>query len=140
MLACSLAGPIHDLVKRASDKAASDYSSLELKGRSIEERLAFSAKQTEAAQRDAQDWKKRYENIMTDYNRATESSTAQIAALQKKVSSLEERRLSLTTQVESAKVEAGNWQSKYEQLLSARRIEEERLKSDVASLQVRGSK
>jgi hypothetical protein len=126
-------------VKRASDKAASDYSSLELKGRSMEERLAFSAKQTEAAQRDAQDWKKRYENIMSDYNRATESSTAQNAALQKKVSSLEERRLSLTTQVESAKVEAGNWQSKYEQLLSARRIEEERLKSDVASLQVGGS-
>lgn len=44
---CSLAGPIHDLVKRASDKAEAEYSSLVLKGRSMGERLVFSAKQTE---------------------------------------------------------------------------------------------
>jgi chromosome segregation ATPase len=136
LLNYSLAGPIHDLVKRASDKAAAEYSSLELKGRSMEERLAFSSKQTEAAQRDAQDWKKRYENIMNDYNRASENSAAQYSTLQKKVTSLEERRTVLGTQLEGAKKEAADWQSKFESFFAARRAEEERLNSEIASLQV----
>lgn len=135
----SLAGPIHDLVKRASDKAATEYQNLVLKGRSMGERLAFSAKQTEAAQRDAQDWKKRYENIMNDYNRASENAAAQYANVQKKVTSLEEKRATLLTQLESAKKEAFDWQSKYEQNLSVQRAETDRLNSEVASLQNRAS-
>uniref|UniRef100_A9TME2 Predicted protein n=1 Tax=Physcomitrium patens TaxID=3218 RepID=A9TME2_PHYPA len=136
----SLAGPIHDLVKRASDKAATEYQNLVLKGRSMGERLAFSAKQTEAAQRDAQDWKKRYENIMNDYNRASENAAAQYANVQKKVTSLEEKRATLLTQLESAKKEAFDWQSKYEQNLSVQRAETDRLNSEVASLQVKKKK
>ena len=102
----------------------------------MEERLAFSSKQTEAAQRDAQDWKKRYENIMNDYNRASENSAAQYSTLQKKVTSLEERRTVLGTQLEGAKKEAADWQSKFESFFAARRAEEERLNSEIASLQV----
>jgi len=132
----SLAGPIHDLVKRASDKAAAEHSSLVLKGRSMGERLAFSAKQTEAAQRDAQDWKKRYENIMNDYNRASENAASQYATVQKKVTSLEEKNAALSTQVEGARKEAFDWKSKYEQYLSSQRADLERQNSEVASLQV----
>ena len=133
---CSLAGPIHDLVKRASDRAAAEYSSLEMKGRSMEERLAFTARQTDTAQRDAQEWKKRYEMSMNDYKKSTENATAQYSALQKKVTTLEERRGNLGTQLESAKKQASDWQSKYQQILSERRAEEERLNSEVAGLQV----
>ena len=100
------------------------------------ERLAFSAKQTEAAQRDAQDWKKRYENIMNDYNRASENAAAQYANVQKKVTSLEEKRATLLTQLDGAKKEAFDWQAKYEQYLSAQKAETERLNTEVASLQV----
>ena len=132
----SLAGPIHDLVKRASDKAAAEYSSLVLKGRSMGERLAFSAKQTEAAQRDAQDWKKRYENIMNDYNRASENAATQYANVQKKVTSLEEKNSTLSNQLESARKETVDWKSKYEQYLSAQRAETERLNAEIASFQV----
>ncbi|XP_024393848.1 uncharacterized protein [Physcomitrium patens] len=135
----SLTGPVHDLVKRASDKAATEYQNLVLKGRSMGERLAFSAKQTEAAQREAQDWKKRYENIMNDYNRASENAAAQYANVQKKVSSLEERRSNLLTQLEGAKKEALDWHSKYEQFVAAQRAETERLNSEIASLQNRTS-
>lgn len=135
----SLAGPVHDLVKRASDKAAAEYSSLVLKGRSMGERLAFSAKQTEAAQRDAQDWKKRYENIMNDYNRASENAATQYANVQKKVTSLEEKNSTLSTQLEGAKKEVFDWKSKYEQYLSAQRAETERLNAEIASFQNRSS-
>lgn len=133
---CSLAGPIHDLVKRASDKAAAEYSSLVLKGRSMGERLAFSAKQTEAAQRDAQDWKKRYENIMNDYNRASENASTQYANVQKKVTSLEEKLSTVSIQLDAAKKETFDWKSKYEQYLTAQRAETERLNSELASFQV----
>ena len=55
------------------------------------ERLPFSAKQTEAAQRDAQDWKKRHETTMNDYNRASENASSQYAFVQKEVTALEEK-------------------------------------------------
>lgn len=133
---CSFAGPVQDLVKRASDKAAAEYSSLVLKGRSLGERLAFSSKQTEAAQRDAQDWKKRYENIMNDYNRASENAASQYANVQKKVTSLEEKNSTLSAQLEGARKESYDWKSKYEQYHFAQRAETERLNAEIASFQV----
>lgn len=73
---------------------------------------------------------------MNDYNRASENAAAQYANVQKKVTSLEEKRATLMTQLDGAKREAFEWQSKYEQYLQAQRAETERLNTEVSSLQV----
>ncbi|BBN10139.1 guanylate-binding protein 1/3/4/7 [Marchantia polymorpha subsp. ruderalis] len=137
LLMKSLNGPLHDLVKRASDKAATEYATLELKFRSSAERITFIEKQTESAQRDAQEWKKRYESSLDTYKASSEKAAAQYAALQSKYSSLEERRASLSSQLEEARKEVADWRSKYDHLLTDRKSEDERLSSEHASLQSR---
>ncbi|KAL2611319.1 hypothetical protein R1flu_023011 [Riccia fluitans] len=136
LLKC-LNGPLLDLVKRSSDRAAAEYSTLELKFRSSAERITFIEKQTEAAQRDAQEWKKRYESSLDSYKASTEKAASQYAALQSKYSSLEERRASLLLQLEEARKEVADWRSKYNHLLAERRSEDERLGSEHAALQSR---
>ncbi|KAL3682521.1 hypothetical protein R1sor_000543 [Riccia sorocarpa] len=132
-----LNGPLLDLVKRSSDRAAAEYATLELKFRSSAERITFMEKQAEAAQRDAQEWKKRYESSLDNYKASTDKSASQYAALQGKYSSLEERRASLVSQLEEARKEVADWRSKYDHLLSSRRSEDERLSSEHAALQSR---
>lgn len=133
----SLDGPLQDLVNREHDKAAAEYSSLELKMRSMEEKVSFATKQSEAAQKDAQEWKKRYELSMSDYKKSSESSAAQYATLQSKVTTLEERHSTTTIQMEKSKKEASEWQSKYEHILVEQRNEEERAASELKVLQVK---
>ncbi len=133
---CSLAGSLRDLVKRASDRAAAEYSSLEIQGRSMVERLAFAGKQAEAAEWDAQEWKKRYEMSLVDYRKSAENSAAQYAALQWKVTSLEEKSSNLGRKLEGSKKESLDWQSKYEHLLIERQTDQERMGSEYAAIQV----
>jgi hypothetical protein len=133
----SLAGSLHDLVKRVSDRAAAEYSSLEIQRQSLAERVAFAGKQADAAQRDAQEWKKRYEMSIVDYRKSSENSAAQYAALQRKVTALEEKCSSLASKFEGAKKESSDWQSKYEHLLSERQTDQERMGSEYAAIQNR---
>lgn len=135
-LVCSLAGPLHDLVKRAGDKAAAEYASLELQLRSMEEKVAFATNQADAARRDSQQWKKQYEVSMSDYQKLSENSATQYANIQKKVTTLEERHTTSVTKYESAKKEGTEWQTKYEKLVAQHRSDEERFKSDFGALQV----
>jgi chromosome segregation ATPase len=135
----TLAGSLHDLVKRASDRAAAEYSSLEIQGRSMVERLAFAGKQAEAAEWDAQEWKKRYEMSLVDYRKSAENSAAQYAALQWKVTSLEEKSSNLGRKLEGSQKESLDWQSKYEHLLIERRTDQERMGSEYAAIQNRCS-
>jgi chromosome segregation ATPase len=131
-----LAGSLHELVKRVSDKAAAEYSSLEIQRQSLAERVAFAGKQADAAQRDAQEWKKRYEMSIVDYRKSSENSAAQYAALQRKVTALEEKCSSLGSKFEGAKKESSDWQSKYEHLLSERQTDQERMGSEYVAIQV----
>lgn len=133
----SLNGPLHDLVKRSSDKSVGEYATLELKYRSAAERISFIEKQTEAAQKDAQEWKARYSQYMETYKVSSEKSSSQYAALQSKYNTLEERRTSLSHQLEEARKEIGEWRSKYDHLLTDRKSEDERLTSEHAALQSR---
>jgi chromosome segregation ATPase len=135
----SLAGPLHDLVKRAGDKAAAEYASLELQLRSMEEKVASATNQADAARRDSQQWKKQYEVSMSDYQKLSENSATQYANIQKKVTTLEERHTTSVTKYESTKKEATEWQTKYEKLVAQHQSDEERFKSDFGALQNRCS-
>ncbi|CAM6095658.1 unnamed protein product [Calypogeia fissa] len=137
LLQKSLNGPLQDLVKRANDKAVGEYATMELKYRSSAERISFIEKQAEAAHRDAQEWKKRYEQYMETYKTSSEKSSAQYAALQNKYSTLEERRTSLSHQLEEARKEISDWRSKYDHLFTERKSDDERLSAEHASLQSR---
>lgn len=135
----SLAGPLQDLVKREKAIVTSQYSALELKIKSLEEQVAFQQNQVDAAQKDAQEWKKRYELSINDYKIASDSAAAQHTFLQKKVTTLEERSTTTSSKLEVAKKEASEWQSKYQHLLDNQRKEEERIASELKNLQVRCS-
>ncbi|KAG0631284.1 hypothetical protein M758_1G241000 [Ceratodon purpureus] len=133
----SLAGPLQDLVKRENGKILSEKSALELQIKSMEEKVAFAQKQVDTAQKGVQDWKKRYEVSVNDYQKATESAAAQHATLQKKVLTLEERHSTTTSRMEAMKKESVELQSKYQHVLNERRIEEERTAAELKVLQNR---
>jgi chromosome segregation ATPase len=122
----SLAGPLEDLVKREKDTIRAEYSALELQNKSMEEKFAFGHKQVESAQKDAQDWKKRYESSINDAKKSSESAATQHAIMQKRITTLEERHTTITSQMDEIKKEASEWRSKYEQLLNEHRMEHER--------------
>lgn len=132
----SLAGPLQDLVKRENGRILSAHSALELQIKSLEEKIAFAQKQVDAAQKSAQDWKKRYELSISDYKKATDSAAAQHAITQKKVTALEERHTTMASKLEATKKEAAEWQSKYQHVLNEQRKEEERVASEMKVLQV----
>lgn len=132
----SLTGPLQDLVIRARDRLTAQYLSLEIKFSSMEETVYLAQNQAEAAQKDAHEWKKRYELAMADYKKASENSSFQYSALQKKVTTFKERQAVLTTELEETRKEASEWQVKYERLLLERQRDEERLTYQLKSLQV----
>lgn len=132
----SLSGPLQDLVKRENGKVIAEYSALQLQIKSMEEEVSFTHKQVDAAQKNAQEWKKRYELSINDYKKASESTATQHAILQKKVITLEERHNTVTSKLEAAKKQAAEWQSKYQHLLNERRIDDEGIAAEMKVLQV----
>lgn len=124
------------MVIRASDRLTAQYSSLEIKFSSMEETVYLAQNQAEAAQKDAHEWKKRYELAMADYKKASENSSFQYSALHKKVTTFKERQAVLTTELEETRKEALEWQVKYDRLLLERQRDEERLTYQLKSLQV----
>eukprot|EP00249_Psilotum_nudum_P023424 c28867_g1_i1 orf=314-3514(+) len=133
----SLEGPLADLTKRWGDQRAADNAAFQLKCRSLEDRLSLLGKQLDAAQRDAQDWKRRYETMIVDYKSSSEESTARYSALQNKYSTLEERCATLSHQLEVARKDSLDWRNKHANLISERQIEEERITSEITALQSR---
>lgn len=133
----SLSGPLQDLVKRENGKVIAEYSALQLQIKSMEEEVSFTHKQVDAAQKNAQEWKKRYELSINDYKKASESTATQHAILQKKVITLEERHNTVTSKLEAAKKQAAEWQSKYQHLLNERRIDDEGIAAEMKVLQNR---
>ncbi|MCO5582076.1 hypothetical protein L7F22_035967 [Adiantum nelumboides] len=135
----SFEGPLSDLVKKWNDQKATDNTSLQLKCRSLEERLLLLGKQLDSAQRDVQDWKRRFETAGTEHKAFAEESESRYSLLQNKYSSLEENAASLSYQLEIVRKEASDWRSKYDHLLSTRKAEEDRLVGENAALQSRCS-
>ncbi|KAI3681073.1 hypothetical protein L6452_35855 [Arctium lappa] len=135
----SLEGPILDLVKKQVDHIATEKSSLQLKCRSIEDKMGLLTKQLEASEKYKSDYIKRYEDAINDKNKLAEEYMSRIADIKKNSSSLDERCSSLSRILEAAKQESMEWKRKYELALSKQKAGEEQASSEVANLKARSS-
>lgn len=133
----SFEGPILDLTKRLIDKVGSERSSLELKCRLIEDKMALLNKRLEASEREKSEYIKRYEEAINDKKKLTDEYMNRITDLQANRRSLEERYSSLLKTVDSAKQETVDWKRKYEQGLSRQKAEEDQASSEIAALKSR---
>ncbi|KAJ7539141.1 hypothetical protein O6H91_11G078500 [Diphasiastrum complanatum] len=131
----SLQSSLHDVFKREHDQALSKHTALELKCRSMEDKISLISRQADAAQRDSQEWKRRYETAMADFKSTSEHSSTQNAALQNKISKIEEKCISLSEQLEAAMKEAAEWRSKYDHIAADSRTEKERRGAELMALQ-----
>ncbi|XP_076892060.1 uncharacterized protein LOC143543677 [Bidens hawaiensis] len=135
----SLEGPILDLVKKQIDQIASEKTSLNLKCRSIEDKMELLNKQLEANEKYKSDYLKRYEDAINDKNKLSQDYLSRITNLQKNSSSLEERCSSLSKTLETTKNESLEWKRKYEVCLSKQKAIEDQVGSEVANLKARSS-
>ncbi|KAI3731766.1 hypothetical protein L1987_62955 [Smallanthus sonchifolius] len=135
----SLEGPILDLVKKQIDHIASEKTSLNLKCRSIEDKMELLSKQLEASEKYKSDYLKRYEDAINDKNKLTQDYMSRITNLQKNSSSLDERCSSLSKTLEATKHESLEWKRKYEVCLSKQKAIEDQAGSEVANLKARSS-
>ncbi|KAL7604622.1 uncharacterized protein LOC111914698 [Lactuca sativa] len=135
----SLEGPILDLVKKQIDQITSEKSSLNLKCRSIEDKMELLTKQLEASEKYKSDYLKRYEDAINDKNKLTQDYMSRITNLQKNSSSLDERCSTLTKTIESTKHESMEWKRKYEASLSKQKSTENQAASEVANLKSRSN-
>ncbi|XP_076951445.1 uncharacterized protein LOC143624797 [Bidens hawaiensis] len=135
----SLEGPILDLVKKQIDQISSEKTSLNLKCRSIEDKMELLNKQLEANEKYKSDYLKRYEDAINDKNKLSQDYLSRITNLQKNSSSLEERYSSLSKTLETTKNESLEWKRKYEVCLSKQKAVEDQVGSEVANLKARSS-
>ncbi|XP_024987627.1 guanylate-binding protein 3-like [Cynara cardunculus var. scolymus] len=135
----SLEGPILDLVKKQIDHIVSEKSSLQLKCRSIEDKMELLSKQLEASEKYKSDYLKRYEDAINDKNKLSQDYMSRITNLQKNSSSLDERCSGLSRTLEAAKQESTEWKRKYELSLSKQKALEDQAGSEVANLKARNS-
>lgn len=135
----SFEGPLSDLVKKWNDQKTTDNSSLQLKCRSLEDRLVLLGKQLDSAQRDVQEWKRRFETSGSEHKSFAEESETRYSLLQNKYSILEEKSATLSYQLEVVRKEATEWRNKFDHLLSSRKAEEERIVGENAALRSRCS-
>ncbi|XP_024962129.1 guanylate-binding protein 1-like isoform X1 [Cynara cardunculus var. scolymus] len=135
----SLEGPILDFVKKQIDHIATEKSSLQLKCRSIEDKMRLFTKQLEASEKYKSNYIKRYEDAINDKNKLAEEYMSRIADIKKNSSSLDERCSSLSRTLEAAKQESVEWKRKYELALSNQKTGEEQASSEVANLKARSS-
>ncbi|PWA88599.1 guanylate-binding family protein [Artemisia annua] len=135
----SLEGPIPDLVKKQIDHIMSEKSSMNLKCRSIKDKMELLSKQLEASETYKSDYLKRYDDAINDKNKLAEDYMTRIANLQKNSSSLDERCSSLSKTVEATKHESMEWKRKYELSLSKQKAAEDQAGSEVANLKARSS-
>ncbi|CAK9152551.1 unnamed protein product [Ilex paraguariensis] len=135
----SLEGPIFDLIKKQIDQAGTEKSSLMLKCRSIEDKMALLNKQLEASEKYKSEYFKRYEDAINDKKRLADDYMSRITNLQSKGSSLEERCSSLSKTLDSARQDSMEWKRKYEQVSSKQKAEEDQASAEIAILKSRSS-
>ncbi|OAY66631.1 Guanylate-binding protein 1 [Ananas comosus] len=130
-----LAGPILDLFKRQLNRIETEISTLRLKCTSSDDKLELLKKQLEANERQRSEYVKRYEEAVSDKQRISKDYAGRITDLQSKSSKLEERCMSLSNALDLAKRESAEWKSKYDQSASEQKADEEKLRSQLASLE-----
>ncbi|XP_011001219.1 PREDICTED: guanylate-binding protein 3-like [Populus euphratica] len=135
----SLEGPILDLAKRLNDKIGSEKSSLVLRCRSMEDKIALLHKQLEASEKDKSEYMKRYDEAINEKKKLADDYMRRINDLQSNRSSLDERCSNLVKTLDTAKQETSNWKRKHDQVLSKQKADEEQAASEIAILKSRSS-
>ncbi|CAN0853206.1 Guanylate-binding protein 6 [Linum grandiflorum] len=135
----SLEGPIRDLGKRLADQIGSEKTSLMLKCRSIEDKMALLSKQLEASESHKSEYMRRYNEAVNEKKQLAEDYMKRISGIQSGQSSLEERCSSLRKALESAKDETSEWKRKTDLVMSKQKAVEDLNSSEITVLKSRSS-
>ncbi|AQK92152.1 Guanylate-binding protein 2 [Zea mays] len=132
-----IAGPVLDFFKRQLEHIDAERNALRLKCNSSDDKLALLRKQLEASEGHRAEYVRRYEEVLNDKQKISKDYSTRITELQIKSSKLEERSLSLSSSLETAKRESNDWKSKYDHGILQQKADESKLKSQIASLESR---
>ncbi|MCO5594958.1 hypothetical protein L7F22_048995 [Adiantum nelumboides] len=135
----SLEGPLMGITKRMNQQTATESTAFQMKCRSLAERLANVEKQLEGAQKDTEEWKRRYESVAFEARSSEEAALARFMALQKTYNSLDEKHSTISHQLEVSRKEVSDWRTRYEVAVSERKAGEEQLTVEIGALQSRCS-
>ncbi|XP_066321680.1 uncharacterized protein [Miscanthus floridulus] len=134
-----LEGPILDLCLKLINEAESERTSFTLRCRSNEDQLELLKKQLEANEAHKSEYLKRYEAAISEKQRATADLSGNLANLRTKCSTLEERCVSISNELDHVRHECTDWRVKYEQSVSQHKAEQDRFVAQLASLESRHS-
>lgn len=132
-------GPILDLCLKLVNEAESERTSFALKYRSNEDQLELLKKQLEANEAHKSEYLKRYEAAISEKQRVSEDHSAHLANLRTKCSTLDERCLSLSKELDLVRHECTDWRVKYEQYVTQQKAEQDGFISQLATLESRYS-
>ncbi|KAF2944391.1 hypothetical protein DAI22_02g138100 [Oryza sativa Japonica Group] len=134
-----LEGPILDLCLKLVNEAESERTSFALKYRSNEDQLELLKRQLEANEAHKSEYLKRYEAAISEKQRVSEDHSAHLANLRTKCSTLDERCLSLSKELDLVRHECTDWRVKYEQYVTQQKAEQDGFISQLATLESRYS-
>ncbi|KAL6848940.1 hypothetical protein ACP4OV_021523 [Aristida adscensionis] len=132
-----LAGPVLDLFRKQLEHIDSERNALRLKCISSDDKLALLRKQLEASEGHRAEYLRRYEEAINDKQKISKDYSVRVTELQNKSSKLEERCMSLSSNLETAKRESNEWKSKYDHSILQQKADESKLKSQLTSLESR---
>ncbi|XP_022723463.1 guanylate-binding protein 6-like isoform X2 [Durio zibethinus] len=135
----SMEGPVLDFTKRLIDQIGSEKSSLELKCRSIEDKMKLLNKQLEDSEKYKSEYLKRYDDAINDKRKLAYEYANRMNNLQGDNSSLKERCSSLMKALDSAKQETLDCRRKYDQVLSKQKANEDQATSEMEVLKSRST-
>ncbi|KAI5066016.1 hypothetical protein GOP47_0018640 [Adiantum capillus-veneris] len=135
----SFEGPLMGITKRMNHQTATESTAFQMKCRSLEEKLGNVEKQLEGAQKDTDEWKRRYESVATEARSSEEAAGGRYMALQKTFNSLDEKYSVASHQLEVSRKEASDWRTRYEVSVSECKAGEEQLSVEIGALQSRCS-
>uniref|UniRef100_A0A0A9G7N1 GB1/RHD3-type G domain-containing protein n=1 Tax=Arundo donax TaxID=35708 RepID=A0A0A9G7N1_ARUDO len=134
-----LEGCILDLCLKLINEAESERSSFALRCQSNEEQLEILKKQLEASESQKSEYLKRYEAAINEKQRSFADFSGHLANLRTKCSTLEERCVSISKELDHVRLECTGWRAKYEQSVSQHKTEQDRFLAQLASLESRYS-
>ena len=132
-------GPILDLCLKLINEAESERTSFALRCRSNEDQLELLKKQLEANEAHKSEYLKRYETAISEKQRTSADFSGHLANLRTKCSTLEERCVSISKELDHVRHECIDWRAKYEQSASQQKAEQDRYVAQLASLESRYS-
>ncbi|RLN27533.1 hypothetical protein C2845_PM05G29740 [Panicum miliaceum] len=119
-----LAGPVLDLFRRQLEHIDAERNALRLKCNSSDDKLALLRKQLEASEGHRAEYLRRYEEVINDKQKISKDYSVRITELQTRSSKLEERCMSLSSSLETAKRDSNDWRSKYDHCILQQKADE----------------